>query len=87
MVVSVGWAVAVGGDLVVGVDVGVDVGVEVGVGGCREEVAAAVVGGIDVKSPALAGLTLNCRIGQKIKVMIRSKIDEEVRTTPRENLE
>jgi hypothetical protein len=60
------------------VEVGVDV-LSVGVG-------AVCVGGKGVESSALAGPTLNCKIGQNIKVAISNNIDEEVSTTPRENL-
>lgn len=39
-----------------------------------------------VESPALTELIVNCNIGHNIKVAISSIIDEEVNTTPRENL-
>ena len=39
-----------------------------------------------VESPALTELAVNCIIGHNIKVTISSIIDEEVNTTPRENL-
>jgi hypothetical protein len=39
-----------------------------------------------VESPALTELAVNCNIGHNIKVTISSIIDEEVNTTPRENL-
>jgi hypothetical protein len=41
---------------------------------------------IGVESPALTELAVNCKIGHNIKVKISSIIDEEVNTTPRENL-
>ena len=74
-----------------GAFVGTVVAVAVGSGvfeGVAVEIAVAervLVGGPGVESSALAGLTLNCRIGQKIKITISSKIDEVVSTTPREN--
>jgi hypothetical protein len=58
----------------------------VGVGVKAAVAVKVLVGGWGVESSALAGLTLNCRIGQKIRVAINRKIDEDVSTTPRENL-
>jgi hypothetical protein len=60
-----------------------------------EEVAVgegeAIVGSVcfvanGVESPALTELTVNWNIGQSIKVAISKIIEEEVNTTPRENL-
>ena len=69
-----------------GVDVGIGCGelVGVGVGDVDESIDSGE--GVGVESPALAGLTLNCRIGQKIRIVISSNIDEDVSTTPRDNL-
>jgi len=68
---------------VVGVNVGTAVLVSVAVKTC---VAVGVlVGGRGVESSALAGLTLNCRMGQNINVAITSNIEEDVSTTLREN--
>jgi hypothetical protein len=58
----------------------------VGVGVKAAVAVKVLVGGWGVESSALAGLTLNCRIGQKIRVAINRKIDEDVSKTPRENL-
>lgn len=56
-------------------------------------VAVTVVIGISVwisvgrfESSALAGLTLYCKIGQKIRNPINNIIEEQVSTIPRENL-
>jgi hypothetical protein len=68
------------------VRVGEGVAVWVEVNELRVGVVVVFVGGRGAESSALAGLTLNCRIGQKIKVTISNNIDEEVSTTPRENL-
>jgi hypothetical protein len=65
------------------VEVGVTVLVEVEV---DTSVKVAVLdGGWEVESSALTGLTLNCRIGQKINMAISSNADENVSTTPRDN--
>jgi hypothetical protein len=68
--------VAVGGSVAVGVLVG-------------EE--GTIVGSVwiamtEVESSALTELTVNCKIGHKITVARSNIIDEEVKTTPRENL-
>jgi hypothetical protein len=58
----------------------------VGVGVKAAVAVRVLVGDRGVESSALAGLTLNCRIGQKIRVAISSNMDEDVSTTPREIL-
>lgn len=65
------------------VEVGADVCVGVGVNSSVDVMV--LVGGWGVESSALAGLTLYCRIGQKINIVISSNMDDEVSTTPREN--
>jgi hypothetical protein len=68
-----------------GVEVDVGCEVFVGVGDITALASRAPVWGKGLESSALAGLTLNCRIGQNIKMAISNRMDEDVSTTPREN--
>jgi len=58
--------------------------VRVGVGGIIVVVIG--VGTDGVESSALTWLTLNCRMGQNIKIAIINMIEEKNNMTPRENL-
>jgi hypothetical protein len=58
--------------------------VRVGIGGFAVVVIG--VGADGVESSALTGLTLNCRIGQNIKIANINIIEEQINMTPRENL-
>jgi hypothetical protein len=71
-----------------GVGEGSAVEERVGVAAAALDVGVVVisVAGREVKSPALAGLTLNCRIGQNIKVIINKITEDDVRITPLEYL-